>query len=90
MANDSMSKSNNNETMQNEKANASVGGDNNAARRPNETGLNKDHGEKSAIGGGSTGETGEPGRARSELDQNQTTGKSGEFDKSRNETTGSR
>ena len=56
-------------------------------------------GEKSAIGGGSGGsqqpsgqtgnqpggsQTGEPGRARSELDQSQE--RKGEFDKSRSET----
>lgn len=52
------------------------------------------HDEKSAIGGGdSRSETGEPGRARNELDQDKTqTGqKSGEksaFDKNRSEPTG--
>lgn len=50
--------------------------------------------EKSAIGGGeSRSETGEPGRARNELDQDktQTSQKSGdksEFDKNRNAPTG--
>ena len=61
--------------------------------------------EKSAIGGGSDrGQTGEPGRARNELDESKgqagqksefdknrsETGQKGEFDKNRTEPTGSR
>ena len=59
--------------------------------------------EKSAIGGGQqSSQTGEPGRARNELDQergqqggqdtdhSEPTGEKSEFDKSRSETAGSR
>lgn len=52
----SMSQSGNNQTMQHEQAKASVGGENR---------------EKSAIGGGDDrSQTGEAGRARSELGEN--------------------
>ena len=73
-----------NQTMQHEQAKSSVGGD----RRDDKSGFGKDRQEKSAIGGGDSGsQTGEPGRARSELDQDKNRG---ERDKKPSETTGQR
>lgn len=72
-----------NQTMQHEQAKSSVSGGQSGQRE--QAGFDKDRNEKSAIGGGENrgeksgenrGQTGEPGRARSELDQ----------DKSRSET----
>lgn len=54
-----------NQTMQHEKAKAEVSG-----QSPDEKArLDKERQEKSAIGGGQQPQTGEPGRARNELDQ---------------------
>ena len=68
-----------NQTMRHEQAKGQVSGQ-------------RDRDEKSAIGGGSDrSQTGEPGRARNELEGgNNPTGQNREFDKNRSETAGSR
>jgi len=97
MANDSMNRnqgntmsSNQNQTLRHEQAKASVGGE----RSDEQSGMSKGSPEttgeeKSAIGGGETrdrSKTGEPGRARNELDPDG----GSEFDSSRSETSGRR
>ena len=78
MANETMN-TNNNQTMKHEQAKASVSGNQSNSEFKGQTG-NREQGsqndqrEKSAIGGETRSETGEPGRARSELDQNQKQG----------------
>ena len=91
--NNNMNKpSNGNQTMQHEQAKASVSGE----QRQPEQGksgddrtkgeFDKSRQEKSAIGGGDTrSQTGEPGRARNELEKGQP-----DTDKSRSETAGQR
>ena len=91
MADPNMNKTN--ETMQREQAKSSVAGDRTPEQsksdedRREQSRLDKEGREKSAIGGGEKGQagqgsqTGEPGRSRSELDQNR------QFDKSRSEPT---
>ena len=83
-------KNDSNETMQNEQAKASVAGD----RKPEQANFDKNRPEqgreKSAIGGGeqqNRSQTGEPGRARSELDQKSDSGTNRESDNSRSEPT---
>lgn len=94
--NNSQDKQNSNETMQREQARMEVSGD-----RMSEQKGGSDRQEKSAIGGGQTSgqskddrsQTGEPGRAPSELGENrnqtsgqstnQQTGQKSDFDKNR-------
>ena len=62
----------NNQTMRHEQAKSSVGGNSpQGSDRSRETGqFDKKSDDKSAVGGGETrSQTGEPGRARDELDQ---------------------
>ena len=68
------SSQNENQTLRHEQAKGEVSG-------------GSERGEKSAIGGGSdtSAKTGEPGRARNELDENKD-----QFDKSKSEPTGQR
>ena len=95
MADPNMNKNPGNETMQREQAKSSVAGDRKPEQgkseedrreqaRIDKEGRDKEGREKSAIGGGEKDQashTGEPGRSRSELNQNR------EFDKSRSEPT---
>ena len=88
MAHDTMTKnsSNPNQTMRSEQAKAEVRGSGSDRQREH-GGMDKSRGEKSASGGGEhRSQTGEPGRARNELDQD----KSRDFDKSRSEPAGQR
>ena len=85
-----------NQTMQHEQAKATVAGND---RKTEQGGFDQNRsreqghsGEKSAIGGGKgqdqdRSQTGEPGRARSELDQDKSRS---DFDKKPGETTGQR
>lgn len=57
-----------NQTMQREQAKAEVSG----GKSPEDVGRDKRREENSAIGGDARSQTGEPGRARSELDQDRT------------------
>ena len=72
-------KSDSNQTMRHEQAKGQVSGQAGEQRQ-----------EKSAIGGGQpSGQTGEPGRARNELDESKgQAGQKSEFDKSRSEPAG--
>ena len=56
-----------NQTMQHEKAKAEVSGQH---RQDEQSKTDKERQEKGAIGGQPSTQTGEPGRARNELDQN--------------------
>lgn len=67
-----------NQTMQHEQAKASVSPEKD--RQDEKSKLDKDRQEKSAIGGS---QTGEPGRARSELGGSHPADKQGEFSKDR-------
>ena len=86
MADNKMNQDKTNEQLRSQ---ANQSGDNQTMRHEQAKGqFSGQSGEKSAIGGGGSGtdaKTGEPGRARNELDQNKD-----QFDKSRSEPTGSR
>ncbi len=68
-----------NPTMQNDQAKAGGGGHDGGQRQSEQGQSDMKREEKSAIGGGeSRSESGEPGRARNELDQNQKSETSGQ------------
>ena len=87
-------KMNQDKTNEQLRSQANQSGDNQTMRHEQAKGqFSGQSGEKSAIGGGSDrSQTGEPGRARNELDEKSRseTGQKSEFDKSRSEPTGSR
>ena len=84
MSNDSSK----NQTAQSDQGRSEIGG---GDRQREQGGLDKSRSEGSAIGGGDRSQTGEPGRARNELDQNKgQTGQNSESGMSRNETAGQR
>ena len=86
-------KMNQDKTNEQLRSQANQSGDNQTMRHEKAKGqFSGQSGEKSAIGGGSDrSPTGEPGRARNELDENKgQAGQAGEFDKNRSEPTGSR
>ena len=89
MANPNMSNDGSkNQTIQSEQAKAEVGGGSSGGDRQREQGMDKN---RSPIGGGERSQTGEPGRARNELDESKgQAGQKSESDKSRSETAGSR
>lgn len=75
------------QTLQHEQAKASVSGQSGqntgSQSMGGQSGFDQGQ-EKSAIGGGENrSQTGEPGRARNELDQGRETGRESEFDKNK-------